>query len=582
MPDSTTVTSRGVARPFVPVGQSHSPRRFDAPFWAFLGVILIALWLSFSGFVVREIAWAYPANYDQTKYLGIAYSAFETLLRTGFRGAAEHLSRGAYENGILLHFEALILFTFFGASRLTALTINFAHLVVYVGVFAGAVKHLTGSRLMGLLAYGLAFGTGAFWFGNMVDYRLDFLASCMFGIFVSAVMVSGIFRSRTGSVVAGAAAGLMMLSRFLSSLYIAGIYLLLASYFVGKLVLRRLTVEDRIRLRHLVGSGLLAVAVAFPAIWLSRTAIYNYYVVQQGKEIAIRAIEFPAGSIVEALLYYPKSLLVGHVGLTLALEALIVLAAAGAVRLLPGNRRVSNAPTPLPVREAGLFLFICAFVVMATLNANTTRSPVVIGILVPVFSWSVLLTFFAWLGPLMARGDRRAHRACAGAALIALTLGVGAQISHFSSHRAFMLNRMDTAEIVALYDRMGETAERSGWTTPTVASDSMRDYLVAGAPTAVYYERHAALVNFVGTLGATGSVNALPRDIMLTQLDQSDFLVLTHHRDATEPPYPVVEAIESIRAEMEGHARDRMTHLHTYRIFGRQVDLYARPAGGAR
>ena len=222
----------------------------------------------------------------------------EALLRTGFWGAAESLLRGAYENGILLHFEALTLFTFFGASRLTALTINFAHLVVYVVVFAGGVKHLTRSRLLGLLASGLAFGTGAFWFGNMVDYRLDFLASCMFGIFVTAVMLSGVFRSRSGSVAAGAAAGLMMLSRFLSSLYIAGIYLLLASYFVGRLLLRRSTIEDPTRLRHLIGSGLLAAAVAFPAIWLNRLAIYNYYVVQQGKEIAIRAIEFPAGSIV--------------------------------------------------------------------------------------------------------------------------------------------------------------------------------------------------------------------------------------------------------------------------------------------
>jgi hypothetical protein len=219
---------------------------------------------------------------------------------------------------------------------------------------------------------------------------------------------------------------------------------------------------------------------------------------------------------------------------------------------------------------------------MATLNANTTRSPVVIGILVPVFSWSVFLAFFACLGPLAARGDRLAHRTGAAAALVALTLGVGSQVSHFSTHMAFMWQRMDAAQIVALYDKMGETSERAGWTAPIIASDSMRDYLVAGALTAVYYERHGALVNFVGTLGATGSVNALPRDVMLTQLAQSSFLVLTHHRDAVEPPYPVVEAIENIRPEMETFARDQMTHLDRYQVFGRQVDLYMRRVEGAR
>ena len=32
-------------------------------------------------------------------------------------------------------------------------------------------------------------------------------------------------------------------------------------------------------------------------------------------------------------------------------------------------------------------------------------------------------------------------------------------------------------------------------------------------------------------MGATGSVNALPREVLLSQIDQADFLILTHHRD---------------------------------------------------
>jgi hypothetical protein len=52
---------------------------------------------------------------------------------------------------------------------------------------------------------------------------------------------------------------------------------------------------------------------------------------------------------------------------------------------------------------------------------------------------------------------------------------------------------------------------------------------------------------------------------------------LTHRRDPAEPPYPAVDAIESIRPELEEFARARLTHVGTYEIFGRDVDLYTRP-----
>jgi hypothetical protein len=255
-----------------------------------------------------------------------------------------------------------------------------------------------------------------------------------------------------------------------------------------------------------------------------------------------------------------------------------VLVAAGAFGF-SRDRRSQHADA-VPIREAGIFYPYAPSSSAATLNANTTfRSPVehsrsgVLMVRLP--------DVLCMARPFMAEAIAGLTDVRRGG-FVALTLGVSSQVSHFSTHMAFMWQRMDAAQIVALYDRMGETSERAGWTAPIIASDSMRDYLVAGALTAVYYERHGALVNFVGTLGATGSVSALPRDVMLAQLAQSSFLVLTHHPDAVEPPYPVVEAIESIRPEMETLAKDHMTHLDTYQVFGRQVDLYVRPVEGAR
>ena len=237
----------------------------------------------------------------------------------------------------------------------------------------------------------------------------------------------------------------------------------------------------------------MAVAVALPAIWLNRMAIYGYYIVEQGRQIAISQIEFPAEGIVAALLYYPKSLLRDHVGVTLAFSAFAVAALAAGLWFLRGNRHRPAGPTLLPVREASIFLATCAFVVMAALNLNTTRSPVVIGILVPVFSWFVFVTFFALMRRSLAAGDRVAQWTCAGAALLAVAFGFGAQVAHFNRHMAFLYQRVDTNQIVELYDAMGQVSERAGWGAPMFTTDSMRDYFVAGAPTAVYYERHGVL-----------------------------------------------------------------------------------------
>ena len=71
------------------------PRLGDPTFWCAVGLVLFALFFSFRSFVIREVAWAYPANYDQTRYLAIVVRRVRDHVAERILGCDEcALSRG--------------------------------------------------------------------------------------------------------------------------------------------------------------------------------------------------------------------------------------------------------------------------------------------------------------------------------------------------------------------------------------------------------------------------------------------------------------------------------------------------------
>jgi hypothetical protein len=540
--------------------------------WVGVGFLLLLLFVFFRTFVLREIAWAYPADYDQTKYLGLSYRTYEAVLEKGLAAGLWQWCTTAYENGMLIHLPALVLMLASGGGRLTALAVNYSALALYLVVVAAVVRTWTGSARMALLATGLALGTGSFWFQNQVDYRLDFSSLCLFGIFVSLVVRSAVFRERRWALAAGLAAGALVANRFLTSLYVAGIYAGMLVYFaaVCPWLLKR---REPAALKNAALSAAVGAALSLPAVLVSARAIYGYYVVQQGIEKSVRDAEFSVAGVLEFWLYYPKSLLAHHVGLPLAIASVLVLALGVLAARSRARPRIRWPPW---FTDAAVFLAIGFLVILGALTANITRSPVVGGTAVPLFTWSVVLASMALFGAGTA-ADGRVHRAATVATALTLVLTVGAQLVFYSSHHRFWNARDDMRAIGRMYEDIGRYADAMGWQSPAVATDSQRDYLYAGAVTAVHYESTGRFVSFASAL-ATAFVMAPQRKVLLAQLAAADFLVLTHQRDPHEPPYPIVDAIEDIRPEIND-ASARMLPMGEYPIRGRLVSVYGRRAG---
>lgn len=570
--DSAAEAGRTVA----PRGRFQS-QASDALMWAVLVAGLAALFLMFRTFVVRELAWAYPADYDQTKYLSISYAAYERVLSDGLPSGLKDLFGTPYSNGMLIHVHALLLMLVFGASRLTVLSVNYVTLALYVAVTAGVVRRLTDSRWTALMAAGLAIGSGAYWFRNLTDYRLDFSSVCLFGLFVALVMRSRVFRESRWAWAAGVLAAMLVMNRFLTALYVAGIYGGMLVYFglVGPWLLKR---REPAALRNTAVSAVIGAGLSLPVVWTSGQAIYDYYVVEQGRQQSVRAVEFAVDGLLQSWLYYPKSVLVDHVGLSLVLVSLLVLGVGAAARW-SGTRRAgpSRAAGPAWLTDGWVFLGLALCVIIGALTLNITRSPIVGGTAVPLFTWAIILGAITLLRPGLHAGDIMARRAAALSAVLALGVTMYSQVAFFGKHYSFWNHRADTREIARMYGDIGRYAEEMEWSQAVVGSDSVRDYLLAPAVTAVQYESSGRLVSFSGSFGAGGGVLAPPREALLAQMDRTDFLILTHRNDAAEPPYPLVQALDSIRPEMEEAARSKLLPLGEYLIFGRLVNLYARP-----
>jgi hypothetical protein len=233
LPDEGELTPRGVgspvaSEPAAAASSSSGPsvligtrQRRVSGGWLAIVILLLVQWGLFRQHAAREIVWAYPTSYDQSTYLNLSYESYERILTHGWLTGLWDSARTPIPNGVLIHLQAAVLFLLIGPSRLSALTLNFAHFALLQCAFVGSVRSVTSRWATALLGEGLLLAAAApfFWAGGLMDFRLDFIAFCLFGILVSLVVRSRLFLSSGWSAAAGVVAALMVLLRFITLVY---------------------------------------------------------------------------------------------------------------------------------------------------------------------------------------------------------------------------------------------------------------------------------------------------------------------------------------------------------------------------
>ena len=372
-------------------------------------ILLVCLFaveaLIFYWTVVHNVAPFYPTNSDQTSYYLNTYE----IIAHGWFGVLDEFIRGDHATGVGYTAQGAMLGLLFGANRTVIISLNLIYFLILQWVLFRVITLRTNSAELGWISIALLISTytifgGA---GGIYDFRIDFVALCLYGIWISSVLWSDTFRCRRRSLIVAAAAILLISFRYFTALYIAAVLggllaLIIWSSFKSSSASNRNL--SWLRARNLFTAGVVVVLVVGPSLFSSRHEIYNYYGVGHvlGEEKYIRAHQLGLFTILDHVLYYPKSVYKDHLGWpTVALMAYFFAIAAVIYRTLSIRsifRRLRWYALDLIV------LGFACFFPLVPLTVDISKSFVVGGIItVPIVALVTLLGATVWREPFPQR-----------------------------------------------------------------------------------------------------------------------------------------------------------------------------------
>jgi hypothetical protein len=556
--------------------------------WLVIALLLLIQLGLFRQFAQREITWAYPTNHDQVTYLSLSYETYEGILTQGLLPGIWVGLKAPIPNGIMIHVQAALLFLVIGASRLSALTLSFLYFAVFQCVLAMTLRWLTNRWSVALIGVGLLLSTITAFFpvGGVMDFRIDFIAFNLFGIFICSVVRSGIFASRRWSLVVGGLAAFSALFRFITLVYLVGILGLVFLFLCLRLWRQRdPSARQKIvwRMSNLMIAGALMVACVGPAIWYNREVLQNYYIAGHvtGSEKEIRAQQLGIVGALDAVLFYPKSALRDHAGPTfLIMSALVLITTFGLSRVRSPASANPSASSALDIPLAYFFIIVCLLVPLAILTLDVAKSPVVGNILVPALLWLVLLSTLAFSRAQRIPGAAPVMiRALEVLAALALCSGMYTQLNMLSRRSDLSRQRPDVEQVVQLYDLIGQYSRELGWTAPRISADTIADYLYPTLMRPLLYERQGVLLDPQTKLGAIKlGLPAVDEAEAIALLQASDFAIITRSAPDTQSLYPFDRSTQALRPKLIAFCDQAFVPLREFHVFDRDVVLYMRPA----
>jgi hypothetical protein len=420
--------------------------------------------------------------------------------------------------------------------------------------------------------------------GGIFDFRFDFSAACLYGIWVCLILDSKVFR--THSYWVAAAAALLVTTRAVAALYVAGVSLgLLACLMIERRhaapgYSRAVAV---LRLRHAAKSfaaaGFVSLLILLPAL----KGLYEKYIVAHllTDEKTMRAKEVGVESLGDYIFFYPKSLLIDHLGpatVAIGLGALLF-----ATVLLVRDRPAA----PLALRLGYGLRLQFATLVLATvvplilLTADPSKSPVVADIaVVPVILLATYLTAALCVGPkataalpILASPRWRTP----GLGLVLLVIGIGAFFRDAVTDQHVM-PRLALDRVNIVNDRIVRYALENDLTKPRFSIDRIVDYLFPGTLDVAAVEHFGAPLHFRSGLGFDKyGFDGAPRDAALKIVHESDIIVLTDPVLDRDAPYPMNAKIGAYWDELAAWTKQNRSLLISAEIQGIPYQVFVKP-----
>jgi hypothetical protein len=544
---------------------------------ALLIALCVAEAIVFYAHVARDVAPFYPPNFDQLSYYLSTYDLLGAFHAKGSRALVDELLQPGNPTGTTFVLQGALLSLIGGANRTTFLSVNLLYFLALQFALFAVIRSRIGRIDFAWIAIALLLSSATVLqaAGGIYDYRIDFSAMCLYGIWTCLVVWCGAFWHTGRSLIVALAGILLVYSRFFTVIYIGIALGTLLAINLYKL-LRASTPERNAETRRVINillSGGLVAAVCLPRLYLSRDAIYGYYMIGHvlGDEKYIRAHELGVYSIAGHLLYYPKSILYGHIGL---LTWLIAGALAG---WSLWRNRVTASEMLARLRPFGhefIALGIAVLIPVATLTANVSKSPVVGGIVtVPILLAMVLFDAAIWPGGAVLKLSRTRS---INVAAVAMAIALAAFAIRGTSSKG-VAPRADLERITLLARSIATYAAENNLDRLSMSTDRVVDYENFGTLKLASIEllhRHLDVDALLGH-GAYG-IFATSREDALRLLAESDVIVLTDAVTDRSHPYPINTKIKEYWDELWQWTNQNRVLLFSTEIQGIPYRVFVR------
>jgi hypothetical protein len=557
-------------------------RDFDRTFLFLLFVFeALVFWTVYN----REIAWGPPLYFDQAHYLVRAYELQEEVLGHGLGRLWKAISSPGHPTGVALPVEGALCGLIIGGARFSQLCVNLVLFLVLQGSAFYAARSIWGRRFDGYMLLGLILCQATAWVGagGLFDFRIDFAAYCLYGVWTCFSLRSKLFLNRTWAILCGLVSALLVWHRFITSAYLAAV---LVEFTAAGIVVRALAGRDNalrqrmtVRLKNLGISCLTLAFLAGPILLVNSGSIWNYYFGGHvaGEEKYIRARDVGVHDLVGHLLFYPRSIIADHCGPIFWLAFITAIAAAAAAQLVVRTRKVQ--PTSSFDESFVLqvvFLFGSILGPILILTADILKSQIVGGIVgVPMALLVTGLVNRVWPNQ-SGYPSRLALNLFAGSTLFVLSLGIVNQLSRASRHSPEFADQVHLKELTELDQWLVSRAAQYRWKNPTISFDCISGSLNAEAITAIGFEKSGQFVRFQSLLGS--SIFKRSREEALGLLQKSDFVILTSPRRPGN--FPFTGAIETYWPDLKDWADKHLVLARTQRFdagYPYTATIYVRP-----
>jgi len=498
----------------------------------------------------------YPRAFDQAAYLSRTYDLVFRFYQEGFSALVRDIFTTGAATTATHPAQGALLALIGGPNRTAVISLNLVYfLALQLTIFSTLTKRI--SRDFAWFGVALVIGASTVFqvAGGILDFRIDFIAQSLFGIWICAVLQTDGWRNTKWSVIAGLCAALLVSTRFITVTYIIAIggTMLLAFGFMA------LKTRDLSRFLNLVLSGSILTVLTAPLLWTSRKSLFNYYGIGHllGPEKEIRAGEVGVYTPLDHLTYYPSSVAFSHLGTWFFVLSAVILLFALASRI---NGRQANAgPSAFEIA----FLALCIIVPLGILTTNISKSPVTGGIMVtPIVILVVTLASMLGRGPLPA---------WLVACPVVVALLVFVNNANKNQHA---LSRADLQTV----DRMNSAAidyiSVNKLTRPKIAVDRIEEFFYAGAIKILYQERDLRR-RPISPVHSLWSIFATTRDDALQGLAAADVAFLSE-KEGRHNKYPFHASMREYWDQMNQYAETNMSLLATGTVRGVEFRVYGK------